>query len=97
MKVNQSPRVGVKDPNLQRELRDHAIQINALSEGRMVATYNATTAAPTDGQYAIGDFVKNSAPSELGSSSSKYVILGFLCVASGTPGTFVEVRCLTGN
>jgi len=97
MKVNQSPRVAVKDPDLQRELRDHAIQINALSEGRAFANYNAATAAPTDGAYAVGDFIKNSAPSELGVASSKYVILGWICVTAGTPGTFLQCRVLTGN
>lgn len=97
MKVNQSPRVGVKDPDLQRELREHALQINGLSEGKLVAAYNAQTAAPTTGTYAVGDFVRNSAPSELGSPGSAYVIFGWICVTAGTPGTFVQMRFLTGN
>lgn len=97
MKLNTTPRVGVNDPILQRELREHANQVNQLSEGRLVGTYNATTAVPTAGTYARGDFVRNSEPSELGAAGSKYVIFGWLNVAGGTPGTFVQCRFLTGN
>lgn len=97
MKLNTQPRVGIKDPDLQRELREHAQQVNALSEGRLVGTYNAAPSAPTAGQFAQGDFVRNSAPVELGAALSRYVVTGWLCVSSGTPGTFVQVRSLTGN
>ena len=72
-------------------------QVNGLSEGSMQAHYNAYTAAPTTGTYAQGDFIKNSAPAEAGSVSSKYVILGWVCTVSGTPGTWLECRVLTGN
>lgn len=96
-KLNTTPRIVQQDPVLLRELREHATQVNNLSEGKLAATYNAHTAAPTTGTYARGDFVRNSQPSELGSVSSKYVILGWICVTSGTPGTFLECRVLTGN
>ncbi len=96
-RLNTTPRVGVNDPILQRELREHATQVNNLTEGRISAVTNATTAAPTTGPNQQGDFVRNSAPAELGSASSKYVIFGWVCVASGTPGTFVQCRFLTGN
>ncbi len=96
-RLNTTPRVGVNDPVLQRELREHATQVNNLTEGRIAAVTNATTAAPTSGPNQQGDFVRNSAPTELGSASSKYVIFGWVCVASGTPGTFVQCRFLTGN
>lgn len=96
-RLNNSPRVGINDPILQRELREHAIQVNNLTEGRVAAVTNATTAAPTSGPNAQGDFVRNSAPTELGAASSKYVIFGWVCVASGTPGTWVQCRYLTGN
>ena len=96
-RLNTSPRVGINDPDLQRELREHATQVNLLTEGRIAAVTNATTAAPTSGPNQQGDFVRNSAPTELGLVSRKYVILGWVCVASGTPGTFVQCRVLTGN
>lgn len=72
-------------------------QVNAVSEGRLAGTYNASAAVPTTGTYAIGDFIRNSAPAELGGGGSKYVILGFVCTASGTPGTWLQCRVLTGN
>lgn len=96
-RLNTTPRVGVKDALLQSALREHATQVNLLSEGRITSVTNATTAAPTTGLNAQGDFVRNSAPTELGSASSKYVIFGWVCVASGTPGTWVQCRFLTGN
>lgn len=96
-RLNLSPRVGINDPILQRELREHATQVNQLTEGRISAVTNATTAAPTTGPNQQGDFVKNSAPTELGTAGSKYIIHGWQCVASGTPGTWVPCRYLTGN
>lgn len=97
MKLNTQPRIQTNDPRLYELLRDISVQVNGLSEGRVTATYNAYTAAPTTGVWAQGDFLKNSAPSELGSSSSKYVILGWICTVSGEPGTWLQCRVLTGN
>lgn len=76
-------------------LRQIQEQLNSLSEGKIKATYNAQASVPTTGIYAVGDFVANAAPSELGVASSKYVLKGWLCVAS--PNTFVQQRILTGN
>lgn len=97
MKLNTTPRVGANDPVLQRELREHASQVNMLSEGRIAAAYNATVAAPTTGLYLAGDYVRNDAPSELGTAGSKYVLFGWICTVSGEPGTWSECRFLTGN
>lgn len=55
------------------------------------------TAAPTTGAWVQGDILRNSAPVELGVAGSKYVITGWICVASGSPGTWREMRSLTGN
>ena len=52
---------------------------------------------PVTGSWAAGDKVKHSAPVEVGSVASKYVIIGWVCVASGTPGTWKEMRVLTGG
>ena len=73
------------------------VQVNQLTEGTVSAVHSAATAAPTSGSYSVGDFVRNSAPSELGTAGSKYVVMGFLCTVGGTPGTFVPCRALTGN
>ena len=96
MKLNKAPRIS-GDPTLQRELSEHANLVNLITDGRLSGTNNATTAAPSGGDYARGDFVKNSEPSELGAVSSKYVVLGWICTVAGPPGTFVQVRALTGN
>ena len=68
-----------------------------MAEGRLVGTYNAQTAAPTTGDHAKGDQVRNSNPSEQGSALSKYVVIGWICTVGGTPGTWLEMRVLTGN
>ena len=96
MKVSTQPK-GAKDPGLKAELVDHAILLNLLTDGRLAGTNNATTAAPTTGTHAQGDVVRNSAPTELGGAGSKYVVLGWICVAGGTPGAWLQMRVLTGN
>jgi hypothetical protein len=89
------------DKQLGRKLvdyfRDLTRKVNGLASGSYNAVDNALTAAPTTGTWTTGDFVRNSSPSELGAVSSKYVIFGFICVAGGTPGTWVQCRFLTGN
>lgn len=103
MKLSLAPKLSDADKvpsgffkSLHDILKDIAQTTNGISEGRIEAHYNASTAAPTQGNYAVGDVVKNSTPSELGSASSKYVITGWMCTASD-PLTFVELRSLTGN
>lgn len=78
-------------------LRTLAIKVNQLGDGRMAGLDNQRSAAPTTGAWQQGDEVTNSAPTELGTSPNKYVIRGWMCVASGTPGTWVQQRYLTGN
>jgi hypothetical protein len=97
VKLNTTPRLNTQDVDLVRELRNHAYQVNLLSTGKIEATDNAYTAAPTTGTYVIGDIVKNSAPAEAGGAGSKYVVIGWICTASGTPGTWLAMRTLTGN
>ncbi len=80
---------------IQSIINDLQTQLNNLSEGVLTATNNAVASVPTTGSYNVGDFVKNSAPSELGGAGSKYIQLGWICTSS--PTTFLEVRTLTGN
>lgn len=72
-------------------------QVNNLTEGQVNAVTNATTAIPTTGTYQQGDFIRNKAPTEQGTSGSKFVVSGWLCTVAGTPGTWVACRYLTGN
>ena len=96
MKLNVTPRVNV-DAETARWYREIALQVNAISEGRIVGFYTAATAAPTTGTWAQGDEVKNSAPAEAGSAASKYIVTGWICTVAGTPGTWRQARVLTGN
>ena len=79
-----------------RQLED---SINRLSSGAIYQNYNATTSTPggTTVSHSVGDFVKNAIPTELGTAGNMYIVYGWVCIASGTPGTFREARILTGN
>lgn len=72
-------------------------KINAMADGRLSALDTTATAAPTTGSWAQGDQVRNSNPTELGTAGSKYVVVGWIATAGGTPGTWVAMRVLTGN
>ena len=96
MKLNVTSRKNT-DPDSDRWNREIARQVNALSEGSISACYSARTAAPTTGTWAQGDVIRNATPVEAGAAASKYVITGWIAVAGGTPGTWRQMRCLTGN
>ena len=75
-------------------------QINRLSSGSIAGSTTASTSPPSVGSvtlYAQGDFIRNAAPTEAGSAGSKYVVIGWICSVGGTPGTWLQCRCLTGN
>lgn len=101
MKLDVFPRFPSDKAQMERKLtdlfRETNRQVNQLTEGVGSAVHNALSAAPTTGTYAQGDFIRNSTPSEAGTAGSKYVILGWICTAGGTPGTFLACRALTGN
>lgn len=81
---------------LCRQLED---AVNRLSEGRIYQNYNAALAAPTGTTvaYQVGDKVWNLLPTELGTAGSMYLVVGFICIGAGAPGTWREMRVLTGN
>ena len=89
------------DKQLNRKLLDFfrvlIEKVNGVSSGAYRALDNAYTAAPTTGTWVQGDKITNSNPTELGSAGSKYVIQGWVCTVSGTPGTWLQIRTLTGN
>ena len=72
-------------------LRDISYQVNGLTEGSVTVVHSAYTSAPTTGTYKQGDFIRHSGPS--GASPA----LGFLCTASGSPGTWVEFLIGAGS
>lgn len=82
--------------DVQGYLRAAFRKVNAMASGRAMGTDGAATAPPTTGDWALGDYVTNSAPAELGVATQKYVIRGWICTAAGSPGTWVQCRTLTG-
>jgi hypothetical protein len=83
------------DPaSLQDIVRQVETQANQHAEGRIKARHGAMTAAPTAGNWEIGDFVWNSNPSLVSSDIADYVLYGWICTASGTPGTWRQARVI---
>lgn len=78
-------------------LRDLGTRLDLLAQGHLAGVRGKATAAPTTGTWAVGDVIRNSAPAEAGVALSKYVIYGWICTVAGTPGTWLELRTLTGN
>jgi hypothetical protein len=103
MKLSFDPRLPQSDDmrswraRLTDLFRDIAQQVNQVSEGSLQGTYNALAAAPTQGTYRAGDFIRNSAIAEAGTAGAKYIITGWYCSVGGTPGTWLQARVLTGN
>lgn len=60
-------------------------------------TPDGAGAAPSSGFWRQGTFLRNYQPTEQGTAGSKYILVGWTCVAAGTPGTWLTVRMLTGN
>ena len=79
-----------------RELQDLKNKWTTMYQGRLAGHFSST-AAPTGGKYMAGDIVRNSAPAVAGGAGSQYVIIGWICTATGNPGTWVEMRTLTGT
>ncbi len=77
--------------------KDVAVKVNQIADGEFAGFDLTGTAAPTTGTYRQGDQIKNSNPTVLGTAGSRYVIVGWICVASGSPGTWAEMRTLTGT
>lgn len=103
MRINPELRLPGADTPLVRQLtsewRSMATQLNQMSEGVAASRTNAMAAPPTGTavNYAVGDIIQNIAPSVLGTAGSRYVIQGWQCVAAGSPGTWVQMRYLTGT
>lgn len=103
MPINVGGDAGGYLQSLHREVTEYMgkveRQVNALSESRVEAAYNALTAAPTGVIMANGDVVLKSNPTEAGTAGAKYVITGWMAIVDGTASasSVVELRSLTGN
>jgi len=94
---------GVRRSNMQMNATNNAKEFLAdsqapvmIGKGR-IAQASSSAGPPATGAWARGDYVRNGVVSEVGSAGSKYVIKGWICVAGGTPGTWVQDRAITGN
>lgn len=77
---------------------DGRLTAEALKALSLLAAEPAyATAAPTTGRHQANELVRNAAPAELGTTPNKYVVYGWLCLAGGTPGTWVPLQIRTGN
>lgn len=76
-------------------------QVNPLSEGSINARYQAQVSVPAGSVMAsVGDVVFDSNATVRGSVApglaASYVRMGWVCTVPGTPGTWQEIRVLTG-
>ena len=53
--------------------------------------------APISGAWAKGDKIENIAPMEMGEAGKRHVVVGWICVSQGEPGTWLPMHALTGN
>lgn len=100
MRLTESPVVG-DAATLSQRLREHAQKVNQIANGTAAGFDGALTAPPTSGSWAVGDFVRNSAPVEAGAATTKYVVLGWIRLTNGSNNVlntdWFQLRCLTGN
>lgn len=76
----------------------HCVETNVAGTYRWdVARPIYGTAPPGSGAWLVGNRVRNSAPSVLGTAGSQYIVDGWICTVSGSPGTWVAQRTLTGT
>jgi hypothetical protein len=95
---------GVSDQNfklLAKRFQTENINVKTLfsvdgANKQEWGSQSPTADSPATG-WTRGDRRWNKVPSELGTAGSKYVLQGWICTVTGTPGTWVEMRSLTGN
>ena len=80
-------------------VRAIARQVDGLTEGGISYKDNAVSVAPTSSAVAnaVGDWRWKLNPTVQGTAGAQYVTFAFQCVASGSPGAWVELRGLTGT
>ena len=105
MRLDPFPRFPADPKQTERKLSDlfrfHAQQVNDLTEGRISAVTNASSAVPTTGTWNQGDFIRKINTTEAGTAGSKYIVTGWVRATSGSSNTlntdWFEARVLTGN
>jgi len=74
-------------------------KVNTLAEGRLQGRHYTGTETPSSSAIpaAVGDIVWNSNVTVQGTVAAQYVLIGWACTASGTPGVWRDMRLLTGT
>ncbi len=65
--------------------------VGAISDGRAIG-FTSMDTAPTSGAWYQGDQIKNAKPTV---QNGGFIVLGWVCVESGEPGVWKEIRCQT--
>ena len=80
-------------------IRAIGTHVDGLVDGSIAYRDNAVSVAPTSSVVppAAGDLLWKLNPTVQGTVGAQYVTYAFMCVADGTPGTWVELRGLTGT
>lgn len=78
--------------------RNNTIKVGRLGCNTGTICEIASTIAPTVGLFSVGSTVTNQSPKGLRTAAgSEYIIVGWKCVAAGSPGTWLPMRSPTGN
>ncbi|MHB8882708.1 MAG: right-handed parallel beta-helix repeat-containing protein [Thermodesulfovibrionales bacterium] len=74
-----------------------SVFVSANIHDKGIRSWDSVGSMPVTGRWKAGDRVLNMSVVEQGVSPNRYVITGWLCTASGSPGTWVELRASTGR
>lgn len=86
MKLDERPVIPIDPEQMRRKVSDLIRRlnqtVNALQEGSLSVNYTASPTIPTT-VGAPGDFVRNTAPTELGVAPNTYVVYGWIYTDAG--------------
>ena len=99
-KIASDPRLPIVKDEKLRQLNERLYELFrniSIAHNGSFMWDTEGTAAPSTGTWSVSQKCKNTSPSETGTAGSKYVVTGWICTVSGTPGTWLDMRTLTGN
>jgi hypothetical protein len=93
----QCKRITAKSNNFRQATGQPVLLTGSTSNFSDIQIETEYSAALAGGIGMVGMTVVNTSPTESGSVGSKYVIDKWRVVTSGSPGTWMQLRSLTGN